>query len=99
MLGYTVCACTLVMYPNMFADYIRLLNWHNKNNAGPGSDTVLKISIPNVSSILVFSESDPSVYEEYYTSLKAFIDNSLDVHKVLQSSLTSFRLCVLYYTK
>ncbi|KAK2193410.1 hypothetical protein NP493_13g06024 [Ridgeia piscesae] len=27
------------------------------------------------------SESDPSVYEEYYTSLKTFIESSLDVHK------------------
>lgn len=30
-----------------------------------------------------YSEGDPGLYEDYYTSLKLFIEKSLDIHKVI----------------
>ena len=33
-----------------------------------------------------FSEGDPSVYSDFYRSLKDFIENSLDIHKVKKLS-------------
>ena len=36
---------------------------------------------------LLFSDRDPSIYEESYQSLLNFIDGSLDVHKVSLLSL------------
>ena len=29
-----------------------------------------------------YSGGDPSLYDDYYTSLKVFVEQSLDVHKV-----------------
>ena len=35
-----------------------------------------------ISCCLGYSEGDPSLYHDYYVSLKSFIEASLDVHKV-----------------
>jgi hypothetical protein len=40
------------------------------------------------------SEGDPSLYETFYTSLKNFIEKSLDIHKVIFKLLLLALFCV-----